>query len=479
MPSAHPANDHPAVSNTNQSRVQVFPFATQAAAHAADQIQAVIRRRAAEGRLALLAFDISSPSDIPDAVTLVLDELASRVNASTLSLANVAAIPVWDWWPSPSGVMSQSAHLRHFLQTRTDICGANIWSLEGGERESLPAFCSSIENRIAELGGIDLVLLRARQSGQLGQNEINGWSDSRTRLVFAADGSQPRRAITLGLTNLKEAAHRVLIGTGSDSVASVLWHSSDTISPILASATLISDRAAAGLLTHIGFPWQVGPLAQANRTWDDLTIAQAMVAGSGIQDQDCETCPELLATFAGVAPDQDPRPELREIAARAIRGSVNPRGWRRVLLVSRDADSPSTEFPGMLRSFTEQGVTIHTVCLRGDPEGSRRHTHCSADSLAAWISGISSAINTHKPDHIIAFDDVSGLLSQAALQASAGQPIQVLCAHDVQPWQFQWIWLGSSPARADSPIHINVEGRVYLANVLGTDRHLEILGLVR
>jgi hypothetical protein len=220
-------------------------------------------------------------------------------------------------------------------------------------------------------------------------------------------------------------------------------------------------------------------LAQANRTWDDLTIAQAMVAGSGLQDQDCDTCPELLATFAGVAPDQDPRPVLHEIARRAIRGSLNPRGWNRVLLISRDATTPSVELPGTLSSLTEQGVILHTVCLRGEPQGSRLHTHCPADSLVAWVRAISAAITSVKPDHIIAFDDVSGLLSQAALHASAGQPIQVLCAHDVPPWQFQWIWLGSSPARTDSPIHMYAEGLDTLAKVLGTDRQLEILGVVR
>lgn len=476
-----PANDHAAVLNPPSSRVQVFPFASQAAAHAADRIQEVIRRRASEGRLALLAIDLTSIGDTgntPDAIHLVLAEVAQRVQVGTMSLANVAAIPVWDWWPAGSTGHSRSAHLRHILQTRTDICGANIWSLEAGERQSLGPFCTTIENRIAELGGIDLVLLSARPDCQLGQNEIDGWIESRTRLVFAMDGEHPRRAITLGVSNLREAASLILIGTGGDHADSMEYHANDHVNTLLDKATLIADRAAATSLPYIGFPWRVAPLADVGRTWDDLTIAHASIAESCVHGLAFHRCPELYATFGGVAPNQDPGPALHNIAHSAIRGSVNPLGWKRVLIVSRDAQAPSRELPGMLRAISEQLVTVHTVCLHGAPSGSHLYTTCPADTLAAWKHCVTSAINTHKPDHIIAIDDVSGLLSQASLESSAGQPIQVLFSRHVNPWQFQWIW--PSPALASwNECKPGLSTALkHIRDIIGTDRELELLGLV-
>lgn len=460
--------------------MQVFPFALHAVAHAADLVQEVIRRRAAQGRLALLVFDMPERDDAPDSITLLLAELARRVSAGTLSLANVAALPVWDWWPTISAEEGRSARLRHMLQSQTDICGANIWSLEGGEREALPALCTTIENRIADLGGIDAVILGSRPDCQFGQNELDGWKDSRTRLVFAMQGDQPRRAVTLGLANLREAEKVILLCTGAECDASTLWHSFDYDNTALANSIIIADRAAATHLSSVGSPWRVGPLADVDRQWDDLTIAHAAVAGSASQPADIfSDCPELLATFAGVEPHQDPRPQLNQIAERVIRHAVKPIGWKSVLIVSRHADDAPSELPGMLQCLSEQLAATHTVCVRGASLGSRVHSVCAADTFAAWKTGISAAIATHRPDHIITMDDVSGVLSHAALAASIGHQIQVLCARRVPPWQFQSMWLSpSAPLRGDSGSP-RANARAFLQRIIGTENDIEILGLVQ
>lgn len=455
--------------------LSILRFASDAANRAADQIAAVVRARAAEGRLALIAFDIDphSPSGSgPGPVQLVLDILAARVAAGTLSLANLAAVPVWDWWPSSTS--SHSYRFRHFLQSNTDICGANIWSLEAGDRSTLSAFCTSIENRIEELGGLDLVLLAASPDERLGQNEIDAWPTSRTRLVYTTQNQQPRRAITLGLANIKEAKKCIILGTGSSCSAAAYWLSLDH--SFNGSPQIILDHAAASEIESVKYPWRTGPLAAVDLYWTPHTIARAGLAESDGDGLNFDQCHELLATFGDVPPDQDPRPALQSIAQEAIRRAVQPANWNSVLFVCRHADDVTLQLASVLHHLAIQGGSTHTVCLTGASPSSRLHTLAAADALSAWQSAITAAIRHSKPDHIIAIDDCSGLLSQASLIAAAGHPIQILHSRGVQSHHFEWLF----PAPSSSTFAPHHDpGMLYISRLLNWQHGADILAVVR
>jgi hypothetical protein len=465
----------------NDSQLSIVRFASDAAELAADRIEAVIQARAAQGRLALIAFDADVDigpghvgSVVPGPIQLVLEALAARVQAGTLSLANLAAIPVWDWWPA--GAAGKSARLRHFLQTRTDICGANIWSLEGGDRSTLSGFCSSIGSRIEELGGIDLALLAIWSKERLGQNESEAWPASRTRLVYVEHDGQPRRAITLGLADLDEAKQRVMIGTGRACANAASWVVLDHELHPNDSRFIILDHAAASDVDSIRAPWRSGPLREVGMEWSPKVIAMSGLAESDGDGLNFDPCHELLANFADVAPDQDPRPALLTIAQDAIRSAAKPLNWRSVLLVSRHADDAQRHLPGVLAHLAAQTSSTHTVCLHGALPTSALHTLCRADRITDWQSAISHAIARHRPDHIIAVDDVAGLLSNAALTAAAGQPIQVLCALGLRSPDFEWLF----PAVTASAVQSNDDpGAGIISTLLDWPQGAEILAVVR
>jgi len=466
---------------TDSQRLSIVRFASDAAERAADRIEEVIRACAAQGRLALIAFDADVDAEdghagaaAPGPIQLVLEALAARVQAGTLSVANLVAIPVWDWWPASTN--SSSSRLRHFLQTRTDICGANIWSLEGGDRPTLGGFCSSIEARIEELGGIDLALLAISSKERLGQNESEAWPASRTRLVYIEHDGQPRRAITLGLADLDEAKQRVMIGTGIACANAASWVVLDHELHPDESRFVILDQAAACDVEWIRAPWRSGPLADAGMDWSPKVIARAGLAESDGHGLNFDRCHELLANFADVGPDQNPRPALLTIAQDAIRSAAKPLNWKSVLLVSRHAGDAQRHLPGVLAHLASQTSSTHTVCLHGASPISALHTLCRSDRLPDWQIAIAHAIAGHRPDHVIAVDDVAGLLSQAALHAAAGQPIQVLCALGLRSPDFEWLF----PAVPVSVTPLmNDPGLGIISALLGWPEGAEILAVVR
>lgn len=106
--------------------------------------------------------------------------------------------------------------------------------LPDGNSPDIPATCAEYENRIREVGGIDLQLLGIGGDGHLAFNEPGSSLASRTRLktltgetlaansrAFSCLDEVPRHVITMGLGTIMEARACLLLAFGRDKATAV------------------------------------------------------------------------------------------------------------------------------------------------------------------------------------------------------------------------------------------------------------------
>ena len=108
-------------------------------------------------------------------------------------------------------------------------------NLPSGVVDDIPAHCAEYENKIKELGGIDLQLLGIGSDGHIGFNEPTSSFTSRTRIktltqqtvkdnarFFEGDMNQvPRHCITMGIATILEAKTIALIATGENKAEAI------------------------------------------------------------------------------------------------------------------------------------------------------------------------------------------------------------------------------------------------------------------
>jgi glucosamine-6-phosphate deaminase len=124
------------------------------------------------------------------------------------------------------------------LFDRLDAAPSRVEFLDG-RAENLDAECARYEARLAEAGGMDLLLLGIGANGHIGFNEPGPELAARTHVVTLDDCTRaanalwfagelarvPRRALTMGMATILSARAIVLIATGeakSDAVRATL-----------------------------------------------------------------------------------------------------------------------------------------------------------------------------------------------------------------------------------------------------------------
>jgi glucosamine-6-phosphate deaminase len=142
--------------------------------------------------------------------------------------------------------------------------------LPDGMAADLDDECRRYEERIKDCGGIDLQLLGIGRAGHIGFNEPLSALFSRTRQkaltpetiaqnapLFDSPGQMPRRAVTMGVGTILEAARCLVLVTGEEK-AGILAKAVEGPATAMVSATalqfhprctVIADEAAAARLT--------------------------------------------------------------------------------------------------------------------------------------------------------------------------------------------------------------------------------------
>ncbi len=268
---------------------QVFRLAREASRYVAGQIADFIRQRNQEGKSCVLGLATGSTP------VSVYNELVRLHREEGLSFKNVITFNLDEYYPmQPNELQSYVRFMNEHLFDHIDIEPSNVHIPDGTLAEAdVPAFCQKYEEKIAEAGGIDIQLLGIGRTGHIGFNEPGSGRSSRTRMItldritrgdaasdFFGEDYVPRRAITMGVGTIAEAAQIYLLAFGEGKAPIVAQTVEGPISPNIPATYLqehpnthfVLDEAAAEQLTRLRSPWELGPV-----DWDDATIRKAVI----------------------------------------------------------------------------------------------------------------------------------------------------------------------------------------------------------
>ena len=142
-----------------------------------------------------------------------------------LSFNNVCTFNLDEYYPmNPDELQSYVKFMNENLFDHIDIPSENVHIPDGTlAPEEVANYCAEYEQKIADLGGLDLQLLGIGRTGHVGFNEPGSTVHSQTRMVnldnitridaasdFFGEENVPRKAITMGVGTIM-AARRIII----------------------------------------------------------------------------------------------------------------------------------------------------------------------------------------------------------------------------------------------------------------------------
>ena len=357
--------------------VRVLPDHDSIAAEVAGRIAALIRRRARDGRAAVLGLATGSTP------LGVYRELIRRHREDGLDFTNVVTFNLDEYFPMrPGSIHSYHRYMAENLFDHINIGEENCHIPRGDLAEDdVEAHCADFERRIRAAGGIDLQILGIGRSGHIGFNEPGSVRDSRTRLLYldtvtradaAADffGEEnvPPQAITMGVATILEAREVFLLATGEHK-AEIVHRSvegevhADVAATFLQqhpAATVYLDPAAAADLTRIRTPWLVHEVEWTSRLETDAVIWLSQQTGKPIlhlanEDYRAHHLASLVARHRSAEPLNG---DVFNALISKIRGKSRlPRGHE-ILVFSPHPDDDVISMGGMLAKLAENGNRV-------------------------------------------------------------------------------------------------------------------------
>ncbi|MDR3246950.1 MAG: glucosamine-6-phosphate deaminase [Prevotellaceae bacterium] len=268
--------------------VDVFSDSESASKIVAKKIAETILRKQSEGKPCVLGLVAGSTA------VNVYEELVSIHKKKGLSFKNVFVFNIDEYYPlSPEIIQSHYIYMYEYLFSNIDIPEENINLLRGDvPKDKVSAFCKSYEDKINELGGIDLQLLSLDGRGQIGANEPGSDKYSETRLItldyatrmgaasnFYGEENVPRYCLTMGLGTILNAREIILMAWGEGKAKIIKKVIEEKVTEMVPASYLqehqavsfILDDASASELTRIKTPWLTG-----NVVWNSKLIRRAV-----------------------------------------------------------------------------------------------------------------------------------------------------------------------------------------------------------
>lgn len=251
-------------------KVLVMPTAARAATRAAG----VIAETLAAEPVPVLGLATGSTMEP------VYADLIARHRAGAISFADATSFNLDEYVGlSPDHPQSYHQTMRRLLFDHVDIDPARC-HLPRGDARDPAAEATRYDEAIIAAGGMDIQLLGIGANGHIGFNEPTSSLGARTRIktltsetraanarFFGRSQDVPRYAITMGVANILEARHCLLIATGeakADAVARMIEGPLGADCPATAlqlhpRATVIVDREAASKLRMIDYYLEIHP----------------------------------------------------------------------------------------------------------------------------------------------------------------------------------------------------------------------------
>ncbi len=266
----------------------IYPKAEDGVKAIADAIEQEIKAKKQQGKQCVIGMGTGQ------SLTPIFDELIRR-HENGLSFDNVTVVNAYEYYPlKPGSAISSLQQLKSRLLDKIGIPVGNILSLDGfAAQGDLQKVCTDFEERIATIGGIDIMLLGIGRIGNIATNEPGSAPSSSTRLIlidatsreemtmsFGGQDAVPPCSITLGLSNIM-ASRKIFLTAWGEEKAEIIQKTVEgpVTSSIPASflqthngCHVVTDLAAAGKLTRIIHPWLV-----ASCKWNEKLTRAALV----------------------------------------------------------------------------------------------------------------------------------------------------------------------------------------------------------
>ena len=262
--------------------VSIFTDADIASALVAKQIAALIREKAKKNEPCVLGLVAGSTA------IGVYEQLTNLHKKEGLSFKNVIVFNIDEYYPiAKDELQSREKYLHEYLLDEIDILPENIHLIQGNlTKKDIPDFCLEYENKIKDVGGIDLQLLGLDSRGQIGANEPGSMFNSRTRLInldyatrmraasdFFGEENVPDYCITMGLGTIMEAKKIILMAWGEGKSKIIRKIVEDPVTEMMPAsilqkhpnASFIFDMSTAADLTRIKTPWLTGSVRWSNK----------------------------------------------------------------------------------------------------------------------------------------------------------------------------------------------------------------------
>lgn len=250
----------------------IFENSKEASLAVAHEIEALIKKRQAEGKKVVLGLATgSTPKQLYDYLILLHKE-------NGLSFKNVITFNLDEYYPMPPrSLQSYARFMKEHLFAHIDIDPKNVHIPKGDIlQEDVQEHCREYETKIKEAGGIDIQIVGIGRTGHIGFNEPGSCIESTTRMVqldkttrqdaasdFFGEAHVPRTAITMGMGTIMAAERIILLAWGENKSAIIKQAVEGEITTSIPATFLqhhknchaVLDQSSAALLTRMKTPW--------------------------------------------------------------------------------------------------------------------------------------------------------------------------------------------------------------------------------
>ena len=267
----------------------IYESVEEGAEQIALDVAQLIRDKQKAGRFCVLALaGGNSPRQVYSALVRMHKE-------EGLSFRNVIVFNLYEYYPlNPDAINSNLNALNEMLLNHVDIDKQNVYSPDGTiPKDNIFEYCRLYEQRIANLGGLDVAIIGIGRVGNIGFNEPGSRLNSTTRLIlldndsrneasktFGCIESTPISSITMGVSTILNAKKIYLTAWGEEKAHMVKECVEGAITDTIPAsylqthnnARIVTDLSAAANLTRIQRPWLV-----TSCEWNDKLIRSAIV----------------------------------------------------------------------------------------------------------------------------------------------------------------------------------------------------------
>lgn len=255
----------------------------------ANEIASLINQKQQVGKKTVIGLATGSTP------TKVYEYLVSFYKEGRLSFKNVVTFNLDEYFPMhPESIHSYVRFMNEHLFDHIDIAPENIHIPDGSlSKEEVRQYCEDYEEKIRNVGGLDIQILGIGRTGHIGFNEPGSSLSSKTRLIrldrvtrldaasdFFGEENVPRRAITMGVGTILGAKKIILMAWG-EGKANIIQQAVEGEIKESVPATFLQqhdncdfvlDGASASELTRTKTPWLV-----TDCEWNDTLIKSATI----------------------------------------------------------------------------------------------------------------------------------------------------------------------------------------------------------